>query len=351
VVGLAGLAVLRFEKAISGAAFGDFVPSAEPAPARAWRPCVKPLPAPLLDPAHVDLSARVTGLTAGVLETETDGCGPLVRRYLVRAPERSDARTPVLIVLHDAGGTPELSQIFTRWWFDDLATRDHLVLVYAHGGPVSGTDRDAPPNAGVWQTDPEAHPAVDDLAYLKGITDDLRRLGIADGDQVYLAGIGSGATMALAAAVRHPERYAGAVAFVTKDGLRLDAIAALVRASPAASRLRSLVVVVPEESTGVSEDPSALAVRLATALGNEPGPIRVTREPPGVQRVRSRLATGVELEVLRLASGVDPFPLPGGGDPITRAASEARPAFFDGPGAAWAAFLRRSPPLKSWSRR
>ena len=94
-------------------------------------------------------------------------------------------------------------------------------------------------NAGVWQTDEGVHPAVDDHEYLRAIVDSLRerREGPPDAPQqllagdaeVFLAGYGSGAVMALAAAMQHPERYSGVAAFLTP---RTVPLAALARQGP-----------------------------------------------------------------------------------------------------------------------
>lgn len=319
----------------------EVVPHAEPAGPReapAGR-CAKPLPSSPWNPAQVNLPYGA-GFEAGVFEIATD-CGPLTRRYVLRVPAAVASSAPVLIVLHDAGEEAEHAGIPTRWWFEDVTRRERAVLVYGNGGPsVSGAAQGLS-NAGVWQTDETAHPAVDDLEYLRRLIGDLRgRRGLAQSGEIFLAGYGSGAVMALAAAARDPELYSGVAAFLPTRSPRPDELGTLPRQASGERRLRSVFVLLP---AAAGEDPSTLAWQWASALGSEPGPVRVTREKPGIQRVDTPLAGGISLRLVRLSTEVDPFPVPGGGDPITRAASAARPSFFDGPGTAWAFFRRPSP--------
>jgi len=315
-------------------------PRAEPVRSGSLSPaCAQPLPSPVLDLAEVAPSAGNAGLEGQVVQTETVGCGPLARRYLVRPPAKPKPSAPVLIVLHDAGQSAEVGQIETRWWFDDVTARQSAVLVYANGGPIAPRHDGWQINAGVWQTDAEAYPSVDDVAYLQAVVDDLRaRLGLARGD-VFLAGQGSGAVMALVAALQHPERYAGVAAFLPARAPRkAELVAAL--AAPGQRRLRSIFVALPKAA---EESPSEIAFEWASLLGSEPGRVRVTRQRPGISRIDTTLAGGVALRILRLPKQVDPFPPPGGAEPLARAASKKVASFFDGPGVAWDFFERANP--------
>jgi hypothetical protein len=96
--------------------------------------------------------------------------------------------------------------------------------------------------------------------------------------------------------------------------------------------LRSVFVALPDAPR---IDASAIAVQWASALGSEPGAIRVTRPKPGIQQVDSSLASGAALRIVRLSRELDSFFVPGDGEPLPRKASKAAPAFFNGPGAAW----------------
>jgi poly(3-hydroxybutyrate) depolymerase len=335
-------------------AAGDVVmPTAEPAPSPSSPACSMPLPRSPFDPAQVDFTAKTTGLQAGVFETETARCGPLTRRYLVRPSSEqapSSPSSPVLIVLHDAGQSPEQAQIATRWWFDDVSQRKFAVLVYANGAPILTQTGGPSLHVGIWQTDAAAHPAVDDFAYLQGIVRDLRaKRGLAQGE-VFLAGYGSGAVMALAAALQHPDRYAGVAAFLPTRLPRKEELGAALSAPgqllpPALGRhgLGSIFVAQPRAA---GENPSAVAFEWAALFGSEAGPVRVTRQKPGIRRIDSTLVGGVQLRILSLPKQVNPFPDPGGTDPLARAASEKRPDFFDGPGAAWEFFEQWRPPAE-----
>jgi len=312
-------------------------PRAEPVRPNSPLPaCPEPLPDPW-DLAQVDGTAGVTGLVGQVLQTQLAGCGPLARRYLLRPPAQPSTRSaPVLIVLHDGGQSAELGQVATRWWFDDVAARQDALLVYANGGPIAPRHDGRQLNAGVWQVDAAAFPSVDDVAYLQAIVDDVRtQRGLAQGD-VFLAGQGSGAVMALTAALQHPERYAGVAAFLPARAPRKAELGAALAAS-GQRRLRSIFVVLPKLA---EENPSAIAFEWAALLGSEPGPVRVTRQRPGISRIDTTLAGEVALRILRLPEQVDPFPPPDGAEPLARAASKGRASFFEGPGAAWDFFER-----------
>ncbi|MEY4545549.1 MAG: hypothetical protein RL685_1744 [Pseudomonadota bacterium] len=316
------------------------IPTAEPRSA-APRACPSPLPVSPWDMASIDRGAEISGLQAQVLQTETVGCGPLTRRYLVRVPAAPDASAPVLIVLHDAEHNPSKAQIETRWWFDDVTARESAVLVYANGSPSVGPAMNAI-HAGVWQTDEGVHPAVDDSVYLQAIVDDLRdRRGLAQGE-VFLAGYGSGAVMALSAALQHPDRFAGVAAFLPPRAPRPAELGSApgVALAGGQQHLRSIFLTLPETA---GENPSALALKWAATFGSEAGPLRVTRQKPGISRIEATFASGVGLQISTLPPQVNPFPGPGGADPLSRAASARLPFFFDGPGAAWEFFKRAQP--------
>ncbi|HKO93491.1 MAG TPA: hypothetical protein VJU61_20195, partial [Polyangiaceae bacterium] len=320
----------------------DVLPRAEPAGSRAaGGRCATRLPTSPWNPLDIDIGLRSSGFVGETFETATE-CGALTRRYVVWVPEGKDAASaPVLLVLHDAGENPSQVQLSTRWWFLDLAQREHLVLVYANGSSSMSQDNSVLINAGVWQADGDTHPAVDDSEYLKGIVEHLRlQRGLARSSKVFLAGYGSGAVMALAAAMQHPDRYAGVAAFLPTRLPAKDDFGSSLPAASSPSTLKSVFIALPEVP---GADASELALRWASALGKEPGGVRVKRPQPGVQRIESRLAGGISLEMLRLSPRVDPFPVPGGGDPLTRRASKKNPSFFDGPGAAWALFRRPHP--------
>lgn len=341
------------------AAADGVTPTAEPAPSPSSPTCSTPLPRSPFDPARVEDAAKASGLVAGVFETETAGCGPLTRRYLVRTSTEYapvSPVSPVLIVLHDGGESPEQAQNTTRWWFDDVTERKFAVLVYANGAPTLTQTVGPSPHAGIWQTDRAAHPAVDDVAYLQAIVQDLRaRLGLANGE-IFLAGYGSGAVMALAAALQHPDRYAGVAAFLPARMPRKAELGAALSAPgqllPLALGRHGLSSIFVAQRSVTGENPSAVAFEWAALFGTEPGALRVTRQKSGIRRIDTMLTHDkrelLPLRILSLPEQVDPFPAPGGMDRLARAASEKRPYFFDGPGAAWDFFEQQRSPAQPW---
>lgn len=156
------------------------------------------------------------GVKLHSFDMATPPCENLRRRFLFSVPPGLEPRTraPVLIVLHDRGQSAEAMHVEqTYWHFEELARRAGLVLVYANAAPGPGTNVKVP-NSGGWQTDPDAHPQVDDQEYLRLIMRELRTRGVVAGENdLYLLGVGSGADMALTAAARQPNVYAGVAAF------------------------------------------------------------------------------------------------------------------------------------------
>jgi pimeloyl-ACP methyl ester carboxylesterase len=162
--------------------------------------------------------AAAKGLQVDTFAMTIPGCPPLVRRALSYVPQALSvpSRAPVLLVLHDGGESAEgLRELREQRSFEFLAERAGLILVYANAAPAAGRW----PYSGSWQTDPSgADRSIDDFAYLARIVERLGERGLvewgSDGPDVYLVGYGSGARLALEAAARHPERYAGVAALL-----------------------------------------------------------------------------------------------------------------------------------------
>jgi pimeloyl-ACP methyl ester carboxylesterase len=159
------------------------------------------------EPSRMDPEAARAGLQLDTFAMPIAGCPDLVRRTLSYVP-RGLTRGPVVLVLHDGGDSAEgVRARQARGSFEALAEREGFSVVYANAAPAAGR----PPNSGVWCTDPGAHRSIDDFAYLSRV---VERLGERAGPAVYLVGYGSGAQLALEAAARHPERYAGVAALL-----------------------------------------------------------------------------------------------------------------------------------------
>lgn len=293
----------------------DLLPSAEPARSLSGR-CPSPLPMLPWNAGEVEMGVQRAGFEVDVFESETD-CGPLKRRFLVRAPVGVPSSWPVLIVLHDAGETAEMAQRWTSWWFDDPMMGEPGV-VYANGSQNLLSTVSGPMNAGVWQTDEGTHPAVDDGEYLRNVVDRLRQKRNLAGGEVFLAGYGSGALMALVAAMRHPELYAGVAAFLPPRLPWKEDLGDGVEAVAHRSHLQFIFIELPNAP---ATDGSALATQWASALGLDPGPVRVMRGQL-FDRVDSVLETGTALRIVRHSRELDPS-----------LASD-----FDAPAAAWEFF-------------
>jgi poly(3-hydroxybutyrate) depolymerase len=209
-----------------------------------------------------DLDSDATGLALHTFDMETFSCGPVARRYLELAPRGvgSKSGAPVLIVLHDAGQSAEWARMDRRWHFDDVARREGFILVYANAAPGSATNIQIG-NSGSWQGDARTHPEVDDEDYLQRIVADLVLRHVIDGNNdVYLAGVGGGARMALMAAARQPQAYAGVAAFMPPEA---QTIQPPTLEQP--TRLARVLIVLDAKSS--LDATGALAHRWSRALG------------------------------------------------------------------------------------
>jgi poly(3-hydroxybutyrate) depolymerase len=186
---------------------------------------IGPRPCPLaeapstaaLAPEQADFGVERAGLVVHTLDLPTASCGPLRRRYVALVPRSLPPRTnaPVVLVLHDTGSSAEAMRAERSvGQFDDEARRAGFVLVYANGAPGAASVPNLL-NSGGWQTDQQAHPEVDDEAYLEAVVTDLGARDVIGGhNPVVLVGYAGGATMALAAAVDQRNRYAAVVAWM-----------------------------------------------------------------------------------------------------------------------------------------
>ena len=291
---------------------------------------------------------QIDGVTIHTFFQDTPSCGPIERRYLLMVPPQLSARTraPLLVVLHDTGQSAESTHIQqTYWHFENMAREFGLVLVYANGAPGRGTSRSVE-NSGGWRTDPGANAEVDDEEYLERIERELSRMRVlAGGNDVYLAGLGSGAVMALTAAAHAPKQYAGVATFNTTYLRDLGSVPA---PSPGQrGRLARILIVerrqqqpdwLPPELQSIAENWA-----IAVGVGDLPlTPQRTEASPderrprlrkafsvprPGIQRWDIAMPTsgGPAVRVLLLDRRTDPFPV-----------ERYQPGSFDGARVAWA---------------
>jgi hypothetical protein len=292
---------------------------------------------------------QIAGVTIHTFFQDTPSCGPIERRYLLMVPPQLSARTraPLLVVLHDTGQSAESTHVRqTYWHFENMAREFGLVLVYANGAPGRGTSLSVE-NSGGWRTDPGASSQIDDEDYLERIVRELAgKRVLAGNNDVYLAGLGSGAVMALTAAGHSPKQYTGVATFNSKDLRELSAIPA---PSPGQrSTLARILIVERQQSqqNWLSPELQSIAENWAVSVGvgdlpltprrvelslPEPAPSRLPRsfsvQRPGIYRwdIARQTSGGPAVRVLMLDSLTDPFPV-----------ERYTPGAFDGAREAWA---------------
>jgi polyhydroxybutyrate depolymerase len=143
---------------------------------------------------------------APVVRAATDhtfDAGGTTRRYHEHLPPDYDAtlRTPVLLVLHDAGQTwSEVEKLIDA---DHFADAHRLIAVYPEG--LYGRWHAIADGAAVGREH------GDDAAFLFGLLDELERKHKLDLLRIWAIGIGEGGFMAFRLGCEHPERITAAV--------------------------------------------------------------------------------------------------------------------------------------------
>jgi poly(3-hydroxybutyrate) depolymerase len=261
-----------------------------------------------------DIGGLASGLALRTFSMETPSCGPLERRYieLVPAGVAPSSRAPVLLVLHDTGRSAELMRLDSRGHFDDLAKREGLILVYANAapGPATVVERR---NSGGWHTDEGTQREVDDEEYLERVLSDLVVRHVIDGNNdVYLVGYGGGAMLALHAAVRRPNAYAGVAAILPPKPEAID-----LPTHDERTRLSRAFFMMDERSTLDVANQALIrrwgrAFGIARAMRQQHFQVGVRREARGAtveQLDVAQPASGsAAVRMLVVAGGIDPFP-------------------------------------------
>jgi pimeloyl-ACP methyl ester carboxylesterase len=178
------------------------------------------LPAGFADEApRIEPPVRVDDLELDTFAMSIPGCPALVRSAVNYVPSTLSlpSRAPLLLFLHNGGDSAEDGAwpLRRQASLEALAEREGFIIVYANAAPAASRFL----TSGFWQTDPEgANRSIDDFAYLARVVERLEERGLVErsaaGPDVYLVGYGSGARLALEAAARHPERYAGVAALL-----------------------------------------------------------------------------------------------------------------------------------------
>lgn len=122
-----------------------------------------------------------------------------VRTYRLFVPASVDRAAPLVLMLHDAGGTAQTIAQATQ--FDRRAATDGFSVAYPES--LSGTW-----NGGFCCGSAPAQ-GVDDVGFLERLLDELSVHPRIDPARVYVAGVSNGAVMAYRLACERAERIAG----------------------------------------------------------------------------------------------------------------------------------------------
>ncbi len=134
------------------------------------------------------------------------------RRYVLHRPPACapNARHPAVIMLDGRGGTPWTAMKSTGW--SACADAHGFLAAYPEAtrinptGPLHFLDNPQMWNAGIGSSDAE-RPAVDDVAFLHTVLDDLINRG-ADPARIYMCGFSNGASMTFRFAAESGHRLA-----------------------------------------------------------------------------------------------------------------------------------------------
>lgn len=146
------------------------------------------------EPTVADLSTptplSLATITAGDSE-RTLNTGGLARTYLLHIPPGLDAHTtaPLLVVFHGYRMNGAYMVLMTG--FNELADSTGFIVAYPEGTGLTDT---LSWNAGIC-CGAAARNAIDDVAFVRGMIDDLRRIVGVDSKRVYAAGYSNGALL------------------------------------------------------------------------------------------------------------------------------------------------------------
>jgi poly(3-hydroxybutyrate) depolymerase/protein-S-isoprenylcysteine O-methyltransferase Ste14 len=149
-------------------------------------------------PSDVDAGSAVERLT---LDTSPD------RSALLVVPDAETSPRRLVVMLHGAGGNAERIRRFTAHGLERLAAKAHWIVVYPEG--VGGTWNDCrrTPSYAAKQL------AVDDVAFLAALIEQLRISHDIAAEDVLVAGFSNGGQMAIRVALERPD-VLGAIAVV-----------------------------------------------------------------------------------------------------------------------------------------
>ncbi|SET26508.1 alpha/beta hydrolase family esterase [Oceanicella actignis] len=162
------------------------------APARLLRRLCAALAAAALGLAASPVGARADAAPEIRLEKRAVGQGAAARRWWLERARPAEgappAPAPVLVALHDAGGSASDLRRTARF---SLARRGWLVVYPEAAGPERAWNVGRKTAAGL------ARKGADDVGFIAAIVAALRDEGLADPSRLFLAGMGEGGLMAL----------------------------------------------------------------------------------------------------------------------------------------------------------
>jgi polyhydroxybutyrate depolymerase len=133
--------------------------------------------------------------------------GATARTYTVQVPAGAQ-KLPLVLSLHGNGQQGAQMQAQTSW--ATLAAKERFAVVFPDGLNKAWADlRSLPERLG---NKPPA--GTDDAAFLLALVDHFVRLGVADPQRIYVAGVSNGGAMALTLACQHPGRFAAVASVI-----------------------------------------------------------------------------------------------------------------------------------------
>lgn len=128
------------------------------------------------------------------------------RLYRVCAPDAVDTQRPVILYLHDRGGSAAASCRGSRW--HELGAEKGFITVYGQGCNRADEECVQSRPSG-WNAEAvDSGERIDDVAYLRAVVSDVSTVAKVDPTRIHAVGLGEGADMALLLACRAADVFA-----------------------------------------------------------------------------------------------------------------------------------------------
>jgi polyhydroxybutyrate depolymerase len=133
--------------------------------------------------------------------------GGVARSYVANIPAGAQ-KLPLVLALHGNGGHGAQLQAQTSW--ATLAAKERFAVVFPDGLNKAWADLRSPQE----RLGAKPPAGTDDVAFLLALVEHLVRLGVADPQRIYVAGVSNGGAMALTLACQHPARFAAVASVI-----------------------------------------------------------------------------------------------------------------------------------------